>query len=192
MLARQTVIGRLRGFANRFRLARRGATAVEFALLALPFFALLCGSLEIGLIFMTATTLENATNTAAREIRTGQLQQGQTASTQTSFKAAICSDMVWMSSTCTANLSVDARILPQFSQSSTVYPVTNGVFDPTKLTYVIGGPCDIIVVRAFYQWKVFTPMMNQAMQSLSNGNMLLMAASTFRNEPYGVGGIATC
>ena len=129
MLARSTLYCRLRDFAARFRIARRGATAVEFAMLALPFFGLLCGILEIGMIFIVATTLDDATTTAARTIRTGQLQTtgGSSAS---SFVSTICNQLSWLGSNCTSNLNIDVRVYSQFSSVTAPQPVVNGVFDP--------------------------------------------------------------
>src|SRR5450755_3437152 len=99
MLASSTWLGRMRQFANRFRLARRGATAVEFGMLALPFFGLLCGVIEIGMIYVVATTLEDATDGVARQIRTGQLQTSGS-STAATFVNAVCAQMSWLGSNC--------------------------------------------------------------------------------------------
>jgi len=41
------------------------------------------------------------------------------------------------------------------------------------------------VVRSYYQWALFTPMMNQALDTLADGKTLITSAATFRNEPYG-------
>jgi hypothetical protein len=62
--------------------------------------------------------------------------------------------------------------------------VKNGAFDPTALAFATGGPGDVVVVRSYYQWTLFTPMMNQALQTLSGGKTLITSAATFRNEPY--------
>ncbi len=53
------------------------------ALIATPFFLLLFGIVELGMIFLVASSLENATAEAARTIRTGEMQTagGATAST---------------------------------------------------------------------------------------------------------------
>ena len=48
----------------------------------------------------------------------------------------------------------------------------------------MGGPGDIVVVRAYYQWGLFTPLMNQALETLSGGKTLITSTATFRNEPY--------
>ena len=66
-----TIFARSRRRALRFAGDRRGAAAVEFALIALPFFMLLFGKLELGLLFMASTTIESAADTSGRRIRTG-------------------------------------------------------------------------------------------------------------------------
>jgi Flp pilus assembly protein TadG len=184
MRARPSLLTRLRGFGRRFRLARRGALAVEFALLAMPFFGLMCGIIEIGMIYVVATTLEDATNGAARQIRTGQLQTAGTSSA-TSFVTTICTQLSWLGSSCNSNLNVDVRVFGTFAGITAPQPVSGGKFDPTQLTYNPGGPGDIVVVRSYYQWTLFTPMMNQALDTLSGGQTLITSAATFRNEPYG-------
>jgi hypothetical protein len=65
--------------------------------------------------------------------------------------------------------------------------VVNGVFTPSALTFNPGGPCDIVVVRSYYQWTLFTPLMNQALETVSGGKTLITSAATFRNEPYATG-----
>ena len=47
-------------FLRRFRRAEKGATAVEFAMVAAPFFFLLFAMIEIAAVFFTSTVLENA------------------------------------------------------------------------------------------------------------------------------------
>lgn len=183
MLARSSLFGRLGQHVNRFRLARRGAAAVEFAMLALPFFALICGIIEIGMIFVVATTLEDATTTAARQIRTGQLQTAGN-STAITFANQICTQLAWLGSNCSSNLSIDVETFAQFQDVAAPQPVTNGVFNKAAMQYSIGGPGDIVVVRSYYQWGLFTPMMDQALQNLSGGKTLITSAATFRNEPY--------
>jgi Flp pilus assembly protein TadG len=184
MTAGLTPIGHIRRFARRFRLARRGAAAVEFAMLALPFFGLICGIIEIGMIYVVATTLEDATNSAARQIRTGQLQSSGS-NTAVGFVGLICGQLSWLGSNCSANLNVDVRTFSSFSSVTAPQPVQNGKFQASALTYSTGGPGDIVVVRAYYQWALYTPLMNQALDTLSGGKTLITSAATFRNEPYG-------
>ena len=175
---------RLAGQILGFLRAREGATAVEMALVATPFFLMLMGIVELGMIFLVASSLENATAQAARTIRTGEMQTagGATAST---FKTTICNNFGWLQSDCLANLSVDVRTFSSFASVTAPQPVTNNTFDATKLTFSPGGPGDIVVVRAYYQWPLIAPMMTQALQQLNGGKALLSSTATFRNEPYG-------
>ena len=168
----------------RFGGAQSGAAAVEFALVATPFFLLLFGIIELAFIFLVSSSLENATAEAARTIRTGQMQSGGGA-TASSFKTAICNNFGWLQSDCTANLSVDVRTYQTFASVTAPQPVTNGTFNAAALTFAPGGPNDIVVVRAYYQWPLIAPMLSQALQQLNGGKALITSTAAFRNEPYG-------
>lgn len=172
-----------RGLLPRFRRARGGAVAVEMALIATPFFMLMFGVLELSLIFLVSSSLENATAQAARTIRTGSFQNGATP-TAAAFKTSICNAFGWMQSDCLSNLYVDVRTFSSFSQVTAPQPIQNGVFNPASLTCNPGGPGDIVVVRAYYQWPLIAPLMSQALQQLNSGKTLLTSTATFRNEPY--------
>ncbi|MDB5432557.1 MAG: pilus assembly protein [Caulobacter sp.] len=171
------------GFLRRFA-RHEGGNIVEMALVSLPFITLLFGVLELGVIFMVQTTLENASYSVSRQIRTGELQTaGGTAAT---FKTAMCNEMGWLGATCATSLSVDVRTFTQFSNVTAPSPVTNGAVDPTKVTFTPGAAGDIVLVRCFYTWSLFTPVLSAGLQNLSGGKRMLTAAVTFRNEPFTV------
>jgi len=74
---------------QRYKRDKEGATAIEFALLAIPFFMLLFAILELAIIFFISSTLSHAVSEAGRQIRTGNFQNcGQAA-----FKASVCDNM---------------------------------------------------------------------------------------------------
>lgn len=172
------------GLARRFARVRGGASAVEFALVAAPFFLLLFGVIELALVFLLSTSLENATSEAARKIRTGELQTMGGASAQT-FKQDVCNNLGWLAGDCPTRLVIDAQSFPTFDSVNMPPPIENGVMKPENAKFLIGGPNDIVVVRTYYQWALFTPLVGQALQQLKNGSMLVVATATFRNEPYG-------
>jgi Flp pilus assembly protein TadG len=60
--------------AYRFARHQDGAAAVEFALIAVSFLALLFAILETALVFFAGQTLESAASDAGRLIMTGQAQ----------------------------------------------------------------------------------------------------------------------
>jgi len=99
---------------RRFARARRGATAIEFSIIALPFCALMFGAIELGMVFMASTTLEFATDAAARKVRTGQFQTSG-ATTKGNFKSAVCNNMSWLSGPCASKLTVDVQTFANFT-----------------------------------------------------------------------------
>lgn len=61
-----------------FARSASGAAALEFALVALPFFTLLFATLEIGLFYFYSSQLQMAAEIASRELLTGSLASGTT------------------------------------------------------------------------------------------------------------------
>jgi Flp pilus assembly protein TadG len=173
---------RLRSFIRRFVRHDGATTVVEFAILALPFFTLIFGVIELGLVFLVSTTLENAIMASGRTIRTGELQgSGGTAAT---FKSAICANMSWLGTNCAANLNVDVRTYTSFNAVTTPNPVVNGAFQQNQMTFTPGSASDIVVVRAYYAWTINTPLLNAALINMSGNRRLITATVAFRNEPY--------
>lgn len=180
----------------RFPRAAEGATAVEFALIAFPFFLLLFAIIEVALVFMVSTSLENSLARSARTIRTGELQTGNAARATprtpaelaNEFRTEICANLGWLQGQCASNLSVDVRTFAQFNTVNGPDPVrTNGgntTFDETALAFQPGGPSTIVLVRAFYRWRVVTPLLSPGLIDLSDGSHLVLATAIFRSEPY--------
>ena len=164
-----------------------GATAVEFGLIAAPFFALMFAILQIGLIFFSGQVLDNATAEAARLIRTGQAQASGFSAAD--FKNAICSSSGTLFD-CQSNLKVDVRTAATFGAANTGKPMTDGALDDSNITFSMGGREEIVVVRVFYEWPVWVPLMavpgtkGVQLGDLANGNFLLSSALVFRNEPF--------
>jgi len=167
-----------------FASAKGGATAVEFALVSIPFLALLFAIFELGAMFMASTALDSAVEQAARQIRTGQLQSGPNDSAA-GFKALVCNGVSWIStSDCEANLSLDVRTFTSFSSISVTTPVKNGAIDQTQIGFSPGSSCDIVLVRAFYPWTLLTPTLEPGLPNLNASQRLLTATAAFRNENW--------
>src|SRR6185503_11284922 len=78
-------------FLNRFRRAEKGVAAVEFAIIAIPFFLLLYAVIDTSLVYFATTTLENGIAAAGRQIKTGQAQKANM--TQAQFRTLICNQI---------------------------------------------------------------------------------------------------
>jgi Flp pilus assembly protein TadG len=168
----------------RFLRASRGATAVEFAFVALPFLVLLFGIIELGGVFLASTTLELATDKAARQIRTGEFTNGG-GSTKDDFKTLVCQQMSWLQSSCPNNLFIDVRTFDNFQDLAATNDIGGANFDDSTTCWATGAPTDIVLVRTFYRWDLFTPMLDRALENVPGTNTrLISTVSTFRNEPY--------
>ena len=80
-----------KGRRNRFGAFIRdskGATAVEFGLIAAPFLAILAALIQTFLLFFAQSQLENAVRASARQILTGQVQTQDAGLSQTAALAA--------------------------------------------------------------------------------------------------------
>jgi len=169
--------------ARRFARAQDGATAVEFALVAAPFLALIFAIIETALVFFAGQTLETAATDAARLIMTGQAQTA--GYSQSDFKTAVCNRLAGGLFDCTNGVYVDVKTYSSFTSINTAPPIVNGKLDTSNMTYTPGGPGNIVVVRLYYQWPIIVSMLGDNLANLNGNQRLLMATSVFRNEPYG-------
>ena len=168
---------------RRRRGAREGSAAVEFALVAFPFFFMLFAIMEIGVVFVTDAVLDNAVLDAGRLVRTGQAANSNMTAAQ--FKTALCGKMSVFSPGCDERTTVDVRVIPQFRDPTLPDPMSNGSsFDTSELTYTSGQPGSLVLIRAWYRQPLFTPFLSQALSRLGDGTIMMTATATFRNEPW--------
>jgi Flp pilus assembly protein TadG len=165
------------------RLLRRddGGAAVEFGLVAAPFFALLFAIMETAIIFFAGQTLETAVADSSRLIMTGQAQ-GQSFDAA-AFKNAVCAKVYGLFD-CQNGIYIDVKKFTSFSGVSMPSPVdAQGNFQ-NNFSYQPGGPGDIVVVRLFYQYPVYVSLLGFNLSDINGGKRLLAATAAFRNEPY--------
>jgi len=186
ILRRGTLKTRDRRWRRLIRLlfGERGVTMVEFALVALPFFLLVFGTLELGFVFWGTYDLENATEDAARQIRTGQVQTTSGMGAD-DVKALIC-DRVSLLSDCLTKIQLDVRSFDNFTDMQTggPQPLDGDQKLKTSFNWDPGGPREIVLVSAFYQWPLFTGITSAVFSNMADGDRLLRATSAFRNESW--------
>jgi Flp pilus assembly protein TadG len=164
-----------------FRRNRRGSAAVEFALVAPVFFALLFAIIETAIVFFAGQVLETVTQDSARMIMTGQAQNA--GYTQAQFKTYVCGKISVLFD-CVNGIYVDVKSYPGFSGISINDPIDGSKNFVPPNNYSAGGPGDIVVVRLFYQWPLFVTGLGYNISNLSGSKRLLTATAAFRNEPY--------
>jgi Flp pilus assembly protein TadG len=170
----------LKNLLRRFSRHRRGSAAVEFALVAPVFFALLFAIVEVATMFFASQVLETVTQTSARYIMTGQAQSG--ALTQSQFKSYVCTQIPALF-TC-ANVQIDVESAPSFGSISNNNPYdANGNFSgPTS--YCPGNAGDIVFVRLSYQWPLFVTGLGFNMSNPGSNKKWLTSTAAFQNEPF--------
>jgi Flp pilus assembly pilin Flp len=178
---------------RRFRRNRMGSAAVEFALVAPVFFALLFAIIETAIMFFASQVLETVTQESARQVLTGQAQTA--ALTQAQFKSQVvcpAGSIVNVLFDCQNGIFIDVESYPSSSGAScsTFSNVvinsqidTNGNFI-NNMQYNPGGPGDIVIVRLFYQWPLYLTGLGYNIANMSGNQRLLAATAAFCNEPY--------
>ena len=161
---------------------RDGVAAVEFAMVAIPFFLMIFSILELGIVFILDSALETATMDTGRLVRTGQAQAQ--SFDKARFKTELCSRMMLFESDCADRAMIDVRVIPQFAVKNLEDPITKDALDPNKTIYDGGKAGDLILVRVWYAHPLVTPFLNQSVSRIGTGKVLLTAATAFRNEPF--------
>ncbi|MGY3464256.1 Flp pilus assembly protein TadG [Bradyrhizobium sp. LM6.11] len=132
---------------RRFRGSRRGSAAVEFALVAPVFFALLFAIIESALMFFASQVLETVAQNSARVLLTGQAQSGSvtacavsgvsTPCSQTTFKTYVCNQIPALFDC--AKLYVDVVSTNTFGSLSLTSYGNSCSFNPTGVQYSAGA-----------------------------------------------------
>lgn len=170
-----------RGFLRslrRFGRRKDGAVAVEFAIIAMPFFALLFAIIETAIVFFAGQTLETAVADSSRLILTGQAQTA--GMSKQGFKDAVCARIYGLFD-CQSGVTVDVQKYSSFASADLSKPV-DAQGNVKEGQYNPGGPCEIVVVRLIYQFPVHLDFLD--LSNMANGKRLMVSTSVFRNEPY--------
>jgi len=158
-----------------FRDDTQGASAIEFALIAPVLFYVLLSILEIGVMGMMSTNLDNAVIEASRRIRTGRSDAPSSAST---FEDLVCGTMGGSLADCRNRLVVSVQKYSSFSGAGAAAAAEpGGQFDK-------GRQNDIIVVKANYNWPLMTPFVATAYGRSGPMSVILSSRFAFKNEPF--------
>jgi len=174
----------VKGLLRRFRRSRGGSAAVEFALVAPVFFALLFAIIETGIVFFADQALETVTQNSARTILTGQTQNS--GLTLAQFQQnVVCPQIPATLFNCN-NIFIDVESYSSFENIALTSDIdSNGNFPAVPLQFNPGGPGQVVVVRMFYKWPLYVTGFGYNVSNLAGGNQrLLYGTAAFQNEPY--------
>lgn len=158
----------------------RGSAAIEFAMLALPFSALVFAILESGLSFTAHQVMANSVEDLARDLRTGTLKKAD--ATPAAVRARICGDMKVLVSASCPGLYIDLKTYTTFGAVPTTIPYASGDLNISGFSITPGDPNTINQLRVFYKWPIYTNYIAKKLADLPNGKTLLYSTLTWRNE----------
>jgi Flp pilus assembly protein TadG len=174
-------IGKRPHLIRRLRAERRGAAMVEFALLMLPFFILLFGIFEVGLVTWGGLELDNATSDAARLIRTGQAQSGNYDANR--LKQEVCT-RVSLLFDCNTKLRLDVHTFANFGSMAAPQPLNAQGNMQDNFYFKLGAAGEIVLMSTYYEWPLLNIVSSMSLGNMASGNRLLQASAAFQNEPF--------
>lgn len=172
---------------RRFRRDRRGAAALEFAIVAPVFFALLFSIFEAGWFFFVNSAVDQATANAARLVRTGQAQSATTPISRDAFFNEVCR-VVQLLGPCAQRLTVDVQRFDSFAQlaADLAAPVCRDASPAAvaAIPYSAGAQRDIVRVRVCFLHRSINPALGLKLARTPDGMRKIYAVAIFRNEPF--------
>lgn len=155
-----------------------GAAAIEFSMLLVPYLMLSLGIIEMSLMFLSASLLEGATDSASRLVRTGQIQQSGE-DPEAMFREALCEFAVVLVE-CN-DMKIEMVKLDSYADYTQASYDADGEFisqgvDP-------GGSNDKILIRVAYRYSMITPLVGQLLNG-TDGTTLFVSTIVLQTEPY--------
>lgn len=174
-----------RGQCRAFRADRRGAAALEFGLVAVPFLTFLLFLAELGYNFFAQASLDYAVQTAARQVQIGTVQGG---ATNAIFKASYLCPALKNLLPCG---SVTVDVIPvdtdYYAELTGQLPVgTNGKLIVSTNSYCPGTPRQLMFVQAVYTSPSIIGLLLPSMTASSAAGRVhvTLATTGFINENF--------
>jgi Flp pilus assembly protein TadG len=142
---------------------RRGAVALELAILAVPFFTLALGTMEVGYDFFVQAALSNAVSVAARSIQVGTNQGNATGTAEAKWvSSAVCPALGGLLDC--GQLYVTIAGIPSGTGDNYYTYLSANPPNLTSMTssndsVCTGAPVQMMIVRAYYLSPTFLGML---------------------------------
>lgn len=164
---------------------QRGVTAIEFGLLAPPFFLIVGAILETSVVFLSTQILDTALQDTARLVRTGQMQS----TTAETFRNEMCGRLYGLFNC--DKLHVEVQVLTRFDAAEITPPVNFACRTREECekwtrdqTYTPGQTSNIMVAQVYYRWPIILDFYGMTLANMPFGERVVGAATVFQNEPF--------
>jgi Flp pilus assembly protein TadG len=164
----------------------RGVTAIEFGLLALPFFTLIFAIIQTAIMFLGMQVLDSAVEDASRMVKTGRAQNA--SYTMSDFRNLVCGYTFNLFDCSQIKLKVET--ISNFSSVNTAPTVQTCTTTPATCTWTFteafngGVGRDVIQVSAYYRWPLIVVLPYFNLKNQPDNYRLISAIRVFRNEPF--------
>lgn len=166
-----------------------GVAAIEFAIVALPFFLFVFGIIGIGLYFLASTSLEYGVESAARKVRTGEADKGDMSVGE--FKQLVC-DAAGSYINCgkvavvVQHAATWSGVSPQSCTDSNGNMVGSTGSDGEMITKYAGGASEVVLVTLCYKWDLAKNFEFLQLGTGANGSgpAMIQASAAFKSEPF--------
>jgi len=165
------------------RAGRAGTTAVEFAVLGVPFLMFFLFLFEVGLDFYMQTALDYVVAEVSRRVQTG---AGQSAASAAAFQSQyVCPVAAGLLNCNSLTIGVQPVTTDFYTQQLTV-PATGGVLNTSGYTYCAGTPGELMLVQAVYVSPSIVGMLVPGMSVISGSARVRVTTSSmgFVNEYF--------
>lgn len=152
-----------------------GVVAIEFAVLALPFFLIVFAIMEVALVLTASMQFENATDRVSRRVMTGELKREQSA-----IREAVCNEIV-LSVDC-SKLRIDYKEVASLSAFDLPAPVTDRKINASAFRFETIESPSFASLRVGYEWPITIGPMAQFFAGLEDGRTLVLGTSLLRIE----------
>lgn len=173
----KTLLGKI--FKNWGR-KKDGTTAIEFSLLFIPYLMLSLGIIELSIMYSAGSLVEGATGSAARLVRTGQVQQA-AGDPQQMFQDAFC-DFATVLVNCN-DIEIEVQELASFGDAAAAAPQYDEDGNFVSSGFDAGGSNDRIMIRVAYRYEMMTPFIGPLLAGPDNA-VLFLSTIVLQTEPY--------
>jgi Flp pilus assembly protein TadG len=164
-----------------------GSTAIEFAMVSVPFFTLIFMLFGFALYYFAMNNLDKGMDETARLLRTGQAQKSDMTVNQ--FKSDLCTK---------AGRWIECPKVQVFVQKFASWDVvaptaclnaggsinTNNASGSDKIALYSGTASEIVLVTTCYKWEFAQKIPFFHLGNMSDGSIMIQTSTAFRTEPY--------
>lgn len=170
-----------------FKKNEDGATAIEFAMVAAPFFILVFMLIGFAMYFFVMNSLDKGMDQTSRLVRTGQAQKSKM--TVNGFKQAVCNGAGGWIKCNKVEVFVQKfpdweSVAPQACLNASGAQVTNTASGSDLIGTYSGASSDVVVVTTCYKWEFAQSIPYVKLGNMGDGSMMMQTTTAFRTEPY--------